>query len=626
MLKKRINNVRINKTVIGGNAMICPDCGKKLPDNAVKCNKCGKTFKQQIKNTETDDFLKKEKEKAEIRAVKLQQKNEKRRNRKPVNKKAIIIACAAVALAAVITVIVLFATGVFSFKKDGPDPDHPKKEYDIEYTPKEVAPEDILLESDGVKIAKDEYEFFFRQSYSNIQNASRLSFQDYAREKTGEDFDENNLDAYYEQFGAEFFEKNEHTFDYKKPVNNQSSTALDENKKEITWQEYIRNDAISTLKTYRVKFALAEQSGMELTDDVRYQVYSHIEGLRSAVSNGGGGTLNDYLKMLFGESCNEEYFKNELIREYMASKYDTVHQQELIDSYSADAIKAIYDKNNAKYDYADISVFEVTAEAAKKAQKEIKEVADTIYKNTKNLDGFTAAIQKELGITSDKTSLPAVPGYYLEQTYSSDLSAWVFDRTRKADDVNIFKTANGYTVVVIQAPAYSKKDSATYREIVLKKTDDEGKTLSEEKLLELKATADEIMEKCRAKDADEDTFSFYALTKSTSSSATSGGLVGCLPADEMTEEIKAWASENRKPGDIGMVETDEAITILRYGKSYGDYWNYAVRSEKAAEDNEKEIDKAKASKFNFTYDKNAISEFESTLIVSLNRIYLGIGL
>ena len=56
--------------------MFCPNCGKKLPDNAVKCNKCGEEFRQEVKNTETDDFLKKEKEKAEIKAKKLEKKAE----------------------------------------------------------------------------------------------------------------------------------------------------------------------------------------------------------------------------------------------------------------------------------------------------------------------------------------------------------------------------------------------------------------------------------------------------------------------------------------------------------------------------------------------------------------------
>ena len=55
--------------------MVCPQCGKKLPDNAVKCNKCGKIFKEVKKISETDELLKKEKQKAEEKAKKLSEKN-----------------------------------------------------------------------------------------------------------------------------------------------------------------------------------------------------------------------------------------------------------------------------------------------------------------------------------------------------------------------------------------------------------------------------------------------------------------------------------------------------------------------------------------------------------------------
>lgn len=604
--------------------MYCPNCGKKLPQNAVKCNKCGTELRQLTKNTETEEFLKKEKEKADLKAKKLQEKNQNQKAGGNKNVKKIIIICAAVLLTAAVATGVLFLTGVIGSK--------PKKKTtkaasaaDIEYTYNEVPADEAILSFGNINISYAEYEFFFRQSYSNIQNAGRLSFQDYAREKKGESFDETALNDYYSELAEGFLKENPHTFDFTKPINNQPNMALTEDEEEITWQEYIRNDALNTLKNYRIKYQLAIDSGMEVTDDIKFQVYSHIEGLREAVVNGGGGSLKSYLQMLFGESCDEEFFKNELIREYMATKYDSTSLLTKIDSYSEDEIKEIYESNNAKYDYADISIFEVTEDIAKKADKDAEAVAQAIYSNTKNLDGFTAAIQKETDVTSDKTALPAVPGNYLEQTYSAEMTKWVYDKERKADDVNMFKTANGYAVVVIQTPAYSKTDCSSYREIVLNKNDAEGKPLSDEKLKELEATADEILKECSKKKATADTFAYYALSKSGSSTATAGGLVDCVPAEEMTEEIKEWATGGRKAGDIDMIETDEAYTILRYECNYGDYWNFAVRSEKASEENEKALKNAKENDFATDYDKSSVEKFEGELITSINKIYLGIG-
>ncbi|MBQ7596738.1 MAG: peptidylprolyl isomerase [Clostridia bacterium] len=601
--------------------MFCPNCGKKLPENAVNCKKCGLEIRQILKNTEAEDFFKKEKEKADMKAQKLKEKS---KGGKSDSVKKIIIICAAVLALAAVIVGILFMTGVLNPSKKRKTT-RPADETQIEYTFKDVSADEAFLSFGDINISKAEYEFFFRQSYSNTQNAARLSFQDFAREKVGDSYDESKITDYYSEYAEEFFKKNPHTFDFTKPINNQPTTALNEEEKDISWQEYIRNDAITTLKNYRIKFQLAIDSGMEVTDDIKYQVYTHIEGLREAVTNGGGGTLKSYLQMLFGENCDEEFFKNELIREYMASKYDTASLMGKIDSYSDDEVKKAYESNSAKYDYADIYVFEVTEEIAKKAGKGAKEVAEAIYKNTKNLDGFTSAIQKEIDITSDKTPLPAVPGNYLSQTYSEDMAAWVYDKARKADEVNMFKTANGYTVVVIQVPAYTKKDSITYREIVLNKTDSEGKPLSEEKLKELETTANEILKECSKKKATEDTFAYYALTKSNAQTATAGGLVECTPAEEMTDEIKEWATGSRNPGDVDMFETDDAYTILRFGCNYGDYWNYAVRSEKASEETEESFKKAKDEKYATNYEKSEVEKFEGSLIASINKIYLGIG-
>lgn len=605
--------------------MFCPNCGKKLPDNAVKCNKCGEEFRQEVKNTETDDFLKKEKEKAEIKAKKLEKKAGSKKAGDSGKIKKIIIICAAVILVAAAVVGILFLTGVIDPSRKKTTPTKAADETEIEYTFKDVPAGEAVLTFGDINVSRDEYEFFFRQSYSNTQNAARLNFQDFARQKAGEEYNEANLSEYYNQYAEEYFKENPHAFDYSKPMNNQPTTALDADEKEISWQEYIRNDAINTLKNYRIKYQLAVDSGMEVTEDIQFQVYSHIEGLRNAVTQGGGSSLKSYLQMLFGEACDEEFFKNELIREYMASKYDSESLLSKIDSYSDDEVKAVYDKDNAKYDFADIFVFEVTDEVAKKADKDKQELAEAIYKNTKNLDGFTAAIQGEIDISSDKTPLPGVPGNYLEQTYSADMSKWVYDRERKADDVNMFKTANGYTIVVIQVPAYSKKDCITYREITLNKTDEEGKALSEEKLAELETTANDILKACTKKKADENTFAYYALSKSNSQSASAGGLVSCVPADEMTAEIKEWATADKKQGDIDLIETDEAYIILRFEKNYGDYWNYAVRSEKAAEDNEKSLTDSKDNDYATNFDKSALETFESGLIASINKIYLGIG-
>ena len=224
--------------------MFCPNCGKKLPENAVNCKKCGLEIRQILKNTEAEDFFKKEKEKADMKAQKLKEKS---KGGKSDSVKKIIIICAAVLALAAVIVGILFMTGVLNPSKKRKTT-RPADETQIEYTFKDVSADEAFLSFGDINISKAEYEFFFRQSYSNTQNAARLSFQDFAREKVGDSYDESKITDYYSEYAEEFFKKNPHTFDFTKPINNQPTTALNEEEKDISWQEYIRNDAITTLK------------------------------------------------------------------------------------------------------------------------------------------------------------------------------------------------------------------------------------------------------------------------------------------------------------------------------------------------------------------------------------------
>ena len=42
--------------------MLCPKCGKQIPDNAAVCKKCGEVFKVNTNNSQTLDYINKEKE------------------------------------------------------------------------------------------------------------------------------------------------------------------------------------------------------------------------------------------------------------------------------------------------------------------------------------------------------------------------------------------------------------------------------------------------------------------------------------------------------------------------------------------------------------------------------------
>ncbi len=592
--------------------MKCPKCGKDLPDNAANCKKCGAVFKENKGNAEMDAYLKKEKEKA----AKLNQKKSSKKSKKSkINIKAVIAIAVAVAVLGV-GVFLLFYFDIIGGRGHRVDSEE-KGPLSIEYTFEQVSDEDAVMKLGDINISVGEYEFFYRQSYSTVQNTAQLSFKDYMSKKLGDNFVDGT--DYYTEYFDEFLKEKPNTFDYTEPIDSQETKALDsETGKEISWEEYIRQDAVKTMIGYRVKFELANEMKLELTDDVRFQVYDHIEGLRTAVLEGGYPTLDQYLKILFGDACDEEFFKNELIREYMATKYDSAISNKLMAEKSDAEIKSIYEADYKKYDFADLYVYEVEgAKALETAQK--------IAGETTDLSTFSAAITSNIGEGAQSQSYPAVPKYYIDANYSKELSNWAFDRERKEGDISVFKTQKGYTVVYVLFPAYTKKDCLSYREIVFNKADTNGKFYTEEELKGIREKAENIYKEWEDGEATEDTFAYFAMSESQGNNASSGGLTAGAVAGEMTDDaFKAWLTEDgRKSGDTTVVETDNAIRIAYFVKGYGDYWNYSIRSSQASEKVSADFENAKNQTYKVNFDASSLEDLESDFISNISRIYLG---
>lgn len=588
--------------------MKCPKCGKDLPDNAANCKKCGTIFKENKGNAEMDAYLKKEKEKAA-------KKNAKLKNKKTVNKGLVIGIVAAVAVISV-ALVLLFHFDIIGSRN--PNRVEEKGPLDIEYTFEVDEDDSIVMKFGDVEISEDEYEFFYRQSYSTLRNSAQLSFKDYMGKKLGAEFDESK--DYYSEYYQEYAQANPNTFDFTRPIDRQIVMAVDsETGKEISWQDYIRNDAINSMLAYRVKFELAREMDLELTDDVRLQVYDHIEGLRSAVREGGYPTLDEYLKILFGEACDEEFFKNELIREYMATKYDTEINARLMSEYSEQEIKSAYDADYKNYDFADLYVYEAKGDDA-------KAVADKIASESVNLDAFTNSISANVGNGADKETYPAVPKYYIDSNYSKEAGEWAFDKARKQNDVGVFKTQNGYTVVLVNTPVYSKGECVSYREIVFNKSDANGKSYEGEELAKIEKKAKDIYDEWDDGDANEATFTYFAMAESQGSTASAGGLNAGKVSTEMTDgAVKDWLlSAERKAGDTEIVETDEAYTILYYISGYDHYWNYTIRAEKASKAADEKMTETKEKSYSISYSEEVIDDVESSFISRISKIYLGI--
>ncbi len=540
-----------------------------------------------------------------------------KKNRK-INKTAIVTVGVIVAIIAVV-LIVLTQFDILGGRNTLNKPSNSENEVtsalDIEYTFDEVKDSEAVLKFGNVNISAAEYEFFYRQSYSNIQNNAQLSFKDYVSKKLGDAYDQSK--DYIDEYLEEFLEKNPNTFDFINGIDNQDGLAKDtETGKEITWNEYIRKDAIATMKKHRVKYELCMKMGYKLTDDVRVQVYDHIEGLRKAVTDGGYQNLDQYLKILFGPKCDEEFFKNELIREYVATKYDSEISDKYMAEYKAEEIKKIYDAEYMDYDFIDLYVYEVKGSEA---------VAQSIAKEATDLSAFSTAIIKYAGEGQGYKDMPAVPKYYIDSTYSKELSQWAYSRERKEGDVTVMKTKEGYSVAYLLAPAYSKGESVTYREIVFNTVDtSNGRVYTEDEIAPIMEKAEGIYKQWKKTKKTKDTFAYFAITNSQGDAASSGGLKkGTVLSELSDEELENWLSDNRKEGDHAIIQSETAIRIVYFENSYDNYWDYSVRLAKSSEKSEGELNVANVSTYKEQYFSDTLMEYEEGYIESISQIYLG---
>lgn len=535
------------------------------------------------------------------------------KGKKGINK-GIIIGVVAVVIAVAVTVGLLFHFNIIGSHNSK----NPVKTgaLAIEYT-FEPDEEDVVMNLGSVGITYGEYEFFYRQSYSNLRNSVELSFKEYVMKKEGDSYTETT--DYYDKYFEAFSKENPNTFDYKKPIDAQPTFAKNDEEGQLSWRQYIHDDAIKTMLDYRIRFEMALQMGMELTDDVRLQVYDHIEGLRTAVLDGGYPSLTEYLKMLFGNACDEEFFKNELIREYMATKYDTEIRNEFMKNYSDEEVKAAYEADYIEYDFADLYVYEVEGDDA-------KEIADKISAEATDTKAFADSVAKHIGAGTSYQAFPGVPKYYTDNYYSEELSEWSFSKDRKAGDKAVFETQKGYTVVYVGVPVYSKGETFTYREIIFNKADSNGKKLEGEQLDAVKQKAENIYNNWCDGDKTESEFAYFALSESQGSTAGAGGLNSGIVANEMTDEIlKSWCLDSeRKPGDAEIIETETDYRIVYFVSGYDKYWEYSVRAQKAEDDAVEKFEEAKTGTFKLFFDSQNLTEADQEFIDNISELYLGI--
>lgn len=392
--------------------------------------------------------------------------------------------------------------------------------------------------------------------------------------------------------------------------------------KEMLLSDYLKNETISALQTYKILYAEAIKAGYKLTDDEQKSIDDQVEELRNTAAE-NKYSLNAYLKASYGKGINEKFLRKQLEMQNIVSRYQSDTSKKLIDSYSAADIKAVYDKDYSAYNAVDARTLsfaietltakdgetaEQLAARQKAAAAKVKSEAEAALKACTSEKAFLEQAKKKNSSTENydaesATALNEAAKSTITSYVSEDAAKWAFDSARKAGDVKLFEVGSdgnvtSYVILYINKGSYAPMAS-NVRHILISFTDNASSSseATDEQKKAAKASADKIYKEWQSGAKTEDSFAALAKEKSKDTgSAADGGLIrGITSSANYVESFRNWATDSsRKVGDTGIVESEYGYHIMYYSGS--DYaWKSAIRSAKASEDFEKQLDELEGS-------------------------------
>lgn len=392
--------------------------------------------------------------------------------------------------------------------------------------------------------------------------------------------------------------------------------------KEMLLSDYLKNETISALQSYKILYAEAIKAGYKLTDDEQKSIDDQVEELRNTAAE-NKYSLNAYLKASYGKGINEKFLRKQLEMQNIVSRYQSDTSKKLTDSYSAADIKAVYDKDHSTYNAVDARTLsfaietltakdgetsEQLAARQKAAAAKVKAEAEAALKACTSEKAFLEQAKKKNSSTENydaesATALNEAAKSTITSYVSEDAAKWAFDSARKAGDVKLFEVGSdgnvtSYVILYINKGSYAPMAS-NVRHILISFTDNASSSseATDEQKKAAKTSADKIYKEWQSGAKTEDSFAALAKEKSKDTgSAADGGLIsGITSSANYVESFRNWATDSsRKVGDTGIVESEYGYHIMYYSGS--DYaWKSAIRSAKASEDFEKQLNELEGS-------------------------------
>ena len=392
----------------------------------------------------------------------------------------------------------------------------------------------------------------------------------------------------------QYAEQGNYKIDFTKDFSEQ--TTVDENDKEITWEEVFKTDTIKQLQYVAAYYEPAVEEGVTVTDEQKENIKSSVENLKTSASE-EGVSLKKYLEENYGEYCGVETIEKFYEQRNICENYYNKMQIKL--SVSEDEALKYYEEN--KDDYLTFAYIEnqFTLDASgdnavnlEKVKKQVEAYCDKI----KTIDDLKEIIPEAC---SGLIKMAVEQGYFADEktaietlknsvtvTYKADTVAgnfgedilnWFRSPDRKEGDTTYFINEDyGYACIFLYTAEAKPDETELYsvRHILISPTEDPSKA-SEATDAEWSAAllkAEQVYDEYTKSDKTEFAFAELAEKYSADSNTLSSGNAGLYGGEikktklgEMVPEFEGWATDkSRKYGDVEIVKSKFGYHIMYF--------------------------------------------------------------
>ncbi len=383
----------------------------------------------------------------------------------------------------------------------------------------------------------------------------------------------------------------------------------EETGEDITWFDYIMNQAKTTASQLLIFQEAANEDGYTLSDYEQNAVAEELAGLDPA----------DY-----GENVTENDLKTMLELEALASSYVTNMMNHM--EFTEEELENYYQENKTTFDSCSIMGFgvhyqleEASSEAAPEEessaepeteaptempQEQAKELAEQLMQAA-SPEEFEEQVRNILTNyeNASEEELSVLPSSIREDnfTYSEgfDAAEWAFSGTAKVGETHMTEREGSYNVYyLVSEPTRDETQTVNVRHILfmtenyLNQNEEETTSETSELSAEDEEAAQEAaLETCRKyaentlkewENGDRSEESFAELAERYSEDGGSnknGGLYEDVLPGQMVETFNDWCFDSsRKPGDTGIVETNYGMHVMYFSGIGDPSWKGTAKS------------------------------------------------